>query len=58
MDPSHVPNLAGLLPDPVVVVAPDATITWANAAAERTFGIALADVVGTWPQDEAGAEAP
>ena len=47
MDPTHVPNLAGLLPDPVVVVGPDACITWSNAAAERIFGIELTDVVGT-----------
>ena len=47
MDPMHLPNLAGLLPDPVVVVGPDASITWANAAAERIFGIPLEDVVGT-----------
>ena len=47
MDPMHLPNLAGLLPDPVVVVGPDASITWANAAAERIFGTSLEDVVGT-----------
>jgi diguanylate cyclase (GGDEF)-like protein/PAS domain S-box-containing protein len=47
MDPTCTPNLAGLLPDPVVVVGPDASITWANAAAERIFGIPLAEVVGT-----------
>src|SRR5689334_16160187 len=47
MDPMHVPNLAGLLPDPVVVVGPDVAITWANAAAERAFGIPLAEVIGS-----------
>jgi diguanylate cyclase (GGDEF)-like protein/PAS domain S-box-containing protein len=46
MDIAQLPNLAGLLPDPVVVVGPDATITWGNAAAERIFGLTLADVVG------------
>ena len=47
MDPTHVHNLAALLPDPVVVVDPDARITWANAAAERIFDTPLDDVVGT-----------
>jgi diguanylate cyclase (GGDEF)-like protein/PAS domain S-box-containing protein len=46
MDPLHAANLAGLLPDPVVVVGPDTSITWANAAAERIFGRDLDDVVG------------
>src|SRR5690349_5493045 len=46
MDPTNLADLAGLLPDPVVVVGPDATITWANAAAERIFGLRRDEVVG------------
>src|SRR4051794_23059866 len=46
MDPMRATNLAGLLPDPIVVVDPDASIVWANAAAERIFGLPLVDVVG------------
>lgn len=39
-------DLAGVLPDAIVVVAPDATIRWCNAAAERMFGIPLEDASG------------
>jgi diguanylate cyclase (GGDEF)-like protein/PAS domain S-box-containing protein len=46
MDPMCATNLAGLLPDPVVVVGPDASITWANDAAQRIFGLSLPDVIG------------
>jgi diguanylate cyclase (GGDEF)-like protein/PAS domain S-box-containing protein len=46
MDPTFLPDLAGLLPDPVVVVGPDATITWGNAASERIFGLSRDEVIG------------
>jgi len=45
-DVAALAAVASALPDAVLVVDPTAKVTWANHAAERLFGIPLAEAVG------------
>jgi diguanylate cyclase (GGDEF)-like protein/PAS domain S-box-containing protein len=51
MDSTRLSALAGQLPDAIVVVGNDGRLAWGNAAAERMFGLSLAEV-----QDRSGFE--
>jgi diguanylate cyclase (GGDEF)-like protein/PAS domain S-box-containing protein len=56
MDASGFTDLALGLPDAVVVVDASGVVRWANRTAERLFGIALDDVIGTNAFDLVHAE--
>ena len=46
MEPAWLERLALELPDAVVVADADGHLVWANPAAERIFGLSVADIVG------------
>jgi diguanylate cyclase (GGDEF)-like protein/PAS domain S-box-containing protein len=46
MEPAWLEHLALELPDAVVVADADGNLVWGNPAAERTFGLANAEIVG------------
>ena len=46
MEPAWLERLVLELPDAVVVADADGHLVWANPAAERIFGLAVADIVG------------
>ena len=47
MEPAWLEHLALELPDAVVVADADGNLVWGNPAAERLFGLANADIVGS-----------
>jgi diguanylate cyclase (GGDEF)-like protein/PAS domain S-box-containing protein len=47
MEPAWLEHLALELPDAVVVADADGNLVWGNPAAERIFGLANADIVGS-----------